>query len=101
MTSMRPAAVYLEESEKEELQQLIKGHSTPQQIAIRARIIVLAGEGGHNQGIAEELDISRKMVRLWRGRWLTGREKDIAVVDCLRDVERSGAPPTFELVQDG
>jgi len=40
---MRPAAVYLEESEKEELQQLIKGHSTPQQIAIRARIIVLAG----------------------------------------------------------
>ena len=43
MGSMRPAAVYLEESEKEELQQLIKGHSTPQQIAIRARIIVLAG----------------------------------------------------------
>jgi len=26
MGSMRPAAVYLEESEKEELQQLIKGH---------------------------------------------------------------------------
>jgi len=39
------------------------------------------------------------MARLWRERWVSGREKDIAVLNCLKDAERSGAPATFELEQ--
>jgi putative transposase len=96
---MLPSAVHLKESEKEELQRLINGHSTPQQIAIRASIIILAEQGYNHRSIGRELNISRKMARLWRERWLCGREKDIAVIDCLRDAERSGAPATFELEQ--
>jgi len=99
MTSMLPTAVHLKEIEKEELQQLINRDSTPQQIALRASIIILAEQGYNHRSIARELNISRKMARLWRERWLSGREKDIAVIDCLRDAERSGAPATFELEQ--
>jgi putative transposase len=99
MASMVPRAVHLEELEKAELQRLIKRHSTPQQIALRASIIVLADQGYNHRDIARELNISRKMARLWRERWLSGREKDITVLDCLQDAERSGAPATFELEQ--
>jgi putative transposase len=35
----------LKEAEREQLQQLINRYSTPQQIAIRASIIILADEG--------------------------------------------------------
>lgn len=96
---MLPSAVHLKEIEKEELQQLINRHSTPQQIALRASIVILADQGYNHRSIARELNISRKMARLWRERWRSGREKDIAVIDCLRDAERSGAPATFELEQ--
>lgn len=99
MTALLPKALHLETQEKEELQKLINGHSTPQQIAIRANIILLADQGHNHRGIARELNISRKMARLWRERWLSSREKNIAVLECLSDAERSGAPATFELEQ--
>jgi len=86
----------LKEQEKEELQQILNRHSTPQQIAQRAKIVILASQGYSQARIARELDISRKMARLWRERWVSGREKDIAVLDCLKDAERSGAPAKFE-----
>ncbi|CAN1213407.1 Transposase [Tumidithrix helvetica PCC 7403] len=37
------------------------------------------------------------MARLWRERWLSLREKEIPVVERLRDAERLGAPATFSL----
>jgi putative transposase len=95
MPSLLPPAIPLEGLEKEELRHLINGHNTPQQIALRARIIVLASQSYNHHCIARELNISRKMVRLWRGRWQTGRLKGMNVLDCLSDAERSGAPATF------
>jgi len=86
----------LKEQEKEELQQILNRHSTPQQIAQRAKIVILASQGYSQARIARELDISRKMARLWRERGVSGRKKDIAVLDCLKDAERSGAPAKFE-----
>ena len=35
----------LKEQEKEELQQILNRHSTPQQIAQRAKIVILASQG--------------------------------------------------------
>jgi putative transposase len=99
MSSATEKTLHLEEQEKEELQQIINRHSTPQQIAQRAKIVVLAAQGYSQARITRELGISRKMARLWRERWVTGREKAIAVLDCLKDGERSGTPPTFDLEQ--
>lgn len=99
MFTVSPKALHLEELEQEELGQIINRHSTPQQIAQRAKIVVLASQGYSQAMIARELNISRKSARLWRDRWVWGREKDIGVLDCLKDAERSGTPPTFELEQ--
>lgn len=94
-----PPTIQLQEREKEELQKLIKGHNTPQQIVLRGKIVTLAAEGYNNQEIARELNISRKMVRLWRERWLSNRGQDLSTLDCLRDAERSGTPAKFDAEQ--
>lgn len=89
----------LDDSEREQLPQLVNRHTTPQQLAIRASLILLADEGRNHREIARELQISRDMARLWRERWLTLREKEVAVVERLQDAERSGSPATFSLEQ--
>jgi putative transposase len=94
-----PPALDLENKERQQLQQLVNRHNTPQQLALRASIILLADEGHNHREIARELNISRDMARLWRTRWLILSEKDIAVEERLQDAERSGAPATFSLEQ--
>ena len=92
-----PKALKLNETERQELQQLVNRHSTPQQIALRAEIILLADQGHNHRQIARSLNISRDMARLWRERWLSLSEKGISVVERLQDAERPGAPARFSL----
>ena len=99
MTKSAPAPLKLNESERQQLLQLINRHNTPQQLAIRASIILLADEGLNHREIARELQISRDMARLWRNRWLMLSEKEVVVGERLQDAERSGAPATFSLEQ--
>lgn len=99
MPKSAPKPLKLDESERQQLQQLVNRHSTTQQIAIRAAIILLADEGRNHREIARELNISRDMARLWRERWLMLSQKDVAVVERLQDAQRPGAPATFSLEQ--
>jgi putative transposase len=94
-----PKPLRLNAEEREQLQQLLNRHNTPQQLALRASIILLADQGRNHQEIACELQISRDMARLWRNRWLELSQKEVAVVARLQDAERSGAPATFSLEQ--
>jgi len=89
----------LDDSEREQLQQLLKCHRTPQQLALRASIILLADDGRNHREIARELKISRDMARLWRNRWLALSAKELSVMQRLQDAERSGTPATFSLEQ--
>lgn len=95
MPQLAPKPLKLTTDESEQLQQLIKGHNTAQQLALRARIIVLADEGKNHREIARSLQISHQMARLWRARWLTEQSRAMSVVERLQDEERSGAPATF------
>lgn len=99
LSRLAPKSLQLEPEEREQLQQLINRHHTPQQLALRAKIIVLAEEGQNHREIARQLNISRKMARLWRERWLAGQSSGMSVVERLQDEERSGAPATFKLEQ--
>ena len=99
MPRLAPKSLKLEPKEREQLKQLINRHQTPQQQALRARIIMLADEGQNHREIARELNISRKMARLWRERWLAGQAKGMSVIERLQDEERSGAPSKFETAQ--
>jgi len=95
LPQLAPKPLKLTTDESEQLQQLIKGHNTAQQLALRARIIVLADEGKNHREIARSLQISHQMARLWRARWLTEQSRAMSVVERLQDEERSGAPATF------
>jgi putative transposase len=99
MPRLAPSPLYLNETEREHLQQLVNRHSTPQQIAIRASIILLADAGQNHREIARALDISRDMARLWRNRWLQLALKEVPTTERLVDAERPGSPPTFNLEQ--
>jgi len=95
MRGPKPPLIELTDSERQALNDLVRRHRTPQQIAMRARIVLIAGEGKNNAQIARELSVSVEMVRLWRGRWLVLRAaslEDLPVTDRLSDAPRPGAP---------
>jgi len=89
----RAAAITLSAEERSELQRLIRSHSTPQQLALRARMIVLAAEGVGVGETAQQLGVWRKGVSFWRARWLSGGGESAA--ERLADAPRSGAPATI------
>ena len=99
MPRLAPTPLQLMEAERTQLQQLIKRHSTPQQLALRASIVLLADEGLNHPDIGRELNISRDMARLWRNRWLELSNQGVAVLERLVDAPRSGGPSTFSLEQ--
>jgi transposase len=76
------------------LRELVRAHSTPQKLAERARIVLLASDGLGVGEIAERLGIWRKTVGQWRRRWLTA-EASADVAQRLSDAPRCGAPATF------
>ena len=99
MPRLAPKLLELEKEEKEELEKILARHSTSQQVAKRAKIILMASEGKNHRTIARELNISRKMARLWRERWLKLKQKDISVSERLMDAPRSGKPTQFTTEQ--
>ncbi len=61
-------AIELQPAERTQLEQWESAHGTPQQVALRCRIILRAVAGQQNVAIAEGLRVSRPTVQLWRKR---------------------------------
>ena len=94
MSLLRAHPVTVLPDQREMLEQLIRTHSTPQQLALRARMIVHAAEGMGVRESARELGVWPKTVRYWRKLWRQADDKQ-SVCERLADAPRSGAPPTF------
>ena len=60
------AVLEMSAEQKGQLQAWVRSPSTPQNIVLRSRICLLAGEGKANRQIALELQTSRPTVLLWR-----------------------------------
>jgi transposase len=60
------------EEERLILERWVAAHSTPQSVAMRARIVLLAAGGESNSEIARRLAVSRPTVILWRERFAAG-----------------------------
>ena len=56
----RPTPIILSEAERGELERLIRSHSTPQHLARRARMIVMAADGIGVGETAERLGVWRR-----------------------------------------
>ncbi|MEH1848475.1 MAG: helix-turn-helix domain-containing protein [Nostoc sp.] len=99
MTRLTPKILNLSDGERDQLQQLINRHNTPQQIVLRAKIILMASEGENHREIARNLNINRQMARLWRNRWLETEGKELSIFQRLQDQERVGTPVKFSMEQ--
>lgn len=80
---------------RRDLTALVRRHTAPQQLVLRARIILLAADGLNNSQIARTLSLEADTVRLWRQRWQTEQAvalTDRSVEERLTDAPRSGCP---------
>lgn len=95
-------AIELPAEERRELERLVRGHSTPQAIALRGRIVLAAADGSDNAEIAEQLHVDVVTARRWRRRWLALQAatlEDLPVAERLTDVPRTGRPSRFTAEQ--
>lgn len=93
MRGPKPAPITLSASERQELLALTRAHRTPQQLALRAQIVLAAAEGANNAQIARQWAITVDTVRLWRTRWLGWQaipRADLSLEERLTDAPRSG-----------
>lgn len=93
----RADLIILSQEERAELERLVRTHSTSQQHAQRARIILLASSGLGIGETALKLGIWRKGVSLWRKRWLSSGKA--SVIERLSDAPRSGGPARISAEQ--
>jgi transposase len=86
---MKPVPVTLTASQRRALKSRVRGARTEWRDRLRAQIVLLAARGWPNARIAGRLEITGDTVRKWRGRF-AGRG-----LDGLRDLARSGRPPSI------
>ena len=85
----RPKAVLtLDDEERETLLRWARRPSSPQNPALRSRIVLACAEGKTNGLVATEVGVSQATVGKWRARFIAKRLKGLA------DEYRSGAPHT-------
>ena len=94
MPARKASAVQLSSEHERELNELVRTHSTPQKLAERARIILLAATGLGIDATAQRLGIWRKTASHWRRRWRDAAPS-AGVAARLSDAPRRGAPATF------
>lgn len=102
MRGPKPPLVTLTADARHALETLARRHTTAQQLAVRARMILAAAEGHNNAQIARHLGVDVDTVRLWRQRWLSFHAvslEDISVADRLTDAPRPGHPARITAAQ--
>ncbi len=95
MRGPKPPMVVLTGAERAGLGRVVREYRTPQQLALRARIVLAAADGENNAQIARRLGVEADTVRLWRGRWLALAASPLAelgVAERLADAPRPGGP---------
>ena len=92
MTS--PDRIVLTDTQRGDLDRLVRAGRTEQRLALRARIVLLAADGLPNARIAASLDICQDTARTWRHRWCAAPG-----VSSLGDAKRCGRPAVFTALQ--
>ena len=94
----RAANIDLSKEERAGLGWHVRALSTPQQLTLRARIILLASDGFEIEETAERLGVWRKTVSCWRKRWHSSAGALGLAADRLRAALRgTGAHPVEQV----
>jgi putative transposase len=102
MRGPKAALLSLSKEEREALEKLVRRRSTPQQIALRGRIVLAAADGKGNSEIAREVGLGVDRVREWRMRWIGLQAvslSDLPVEERLSDLPRPGRPSEISAQQ--
>jgi transposase len=67
--SRKLPALTLNPSQQQQIRQWLSAHGTPQQVALRCRIVMAAAEGQSESAIARQMGTNRKTATLWRARF--------------------------------
>jgi transposase/transcriptional regulator with XRE-family HTH domain len=62
-------ALPIQEAHQQQLQQWVAAFGTPRQVVLRSQIVLAAAQGQSDNAIAQQLQVSRQMVTLWRARF--------------------------------
>src|SRR5437868_805817 len=62
-------ALVISESEKSQLQSLVRSRSMPHSLVRRAKIVLLSADGESNRAVAKQCGVSAPVVSLWRSRY--------------------------------
>jgi transposase len=84
-----PRAIELSDEERAQLEGWARRRTSAQSLALRSRIVLLAGEGLNNTEIAARLGVAVSSARKWRNRFAERR------LDGLLDEPRPGRPRTI------
>ena len=102
MPGPRPVQIELDKESRNELLNLVHRYRTPQQLAKRARIVLMAADGKNHTQIARSLGVTVDTARLWRNRWLSFAKlplDELSVQERLEDAPRPGKPATITAEQ--
>src|SRR3974390_2109118 len=90
--------VSLSIGDQEEIQGWLTAHGTPQQVALRSRIVLAAAEGRSDSAIAHQLQVNRHTVILWRQRFLQEGKESLWEVGPGRGRKPIYGPETIQAV---
>lgn len=94
MARCAAAPIRVSTKHRHRLDAIVRQHRAPQSLVVRARIILMAGDGVGVRETARELDLGRATVQRWRNRWRTSAGEPFT--ERLCDAPRPGTPPTFQ-----
>mgnify|MGYP001572449543 CR=1 FL=1 len=93
-------ALSLNPTDRQEIQGWLTAHGTPQQVALRSRIVLAAAEGQSHSVIAAPMKVNRNTVILWRHRFLQGGKESLWDVAPGRGRKPTYGPETIKAVVD-
>lgn len=110
MAGPQPLSITVTPPQETILEGLLRQHSCPQALALRARLVLAAATGQRNEPLAQQFGCTAKTVRKWRARWAAAEAQLAAVEDdtatlqhtiaaVLADAPRPGAADTFTAEQ--
>src|SRR5271155_2402238 len=92
--------VSLSIGDQEDIQGWLMAHGTPQQVALRSRIVLAAAEGHSDSAIARQLQVNRHTVILWRQRFLQEGKESLWEVAPGRGRKPTYGPEKIRAVVD-
>jgi transposase-like protein len=95
MPGPKPPEVVVSGEQRRDLERLVRAHTTGQQLAVRARIVLLAAVGVRTSQVARTLGLDVGTARQWRARWRQYQDvppAELSAAARLADAPKPGAP---------